>query len=584
MCDNKDELKLKVVGYRSQCWVGFEIQNCKENHFVIAQLPSLTGDIYVSAGESRGVEPYDKRSINSVIRQVCECQCSDPFNNLLENGLISAEINFLPIAKFATKVVIEKLFERNKDALYHQASGGSIIESAVSNPNLDAFEFLLDNLPEFQQEDVTSANATDSKDAKMSSCVKNLFQKSLKNENTNVLKSLIKKFTKINYLYQNEETLLHLAISQGKSREFLEAIFEKVGKEGTETDIEGISFINKQSQDKKQTALHICIAEKQKENLDLLLNNSADPFLWDSQANTALHYSVRTNELHFVETIYNATQEKAKLLRQTNTDNHSALHLAVKGENSSIVEFLLNTPSPFYPVMAKEPTLLHLAIRIKNKSAQTDIMSQLFKHENAKHENFPMTRLCDDKGYPPLHLATDLRNNNAVTLLLNVDPSVLHIQDTSGHTPLHISLIQNAFVTKDKDRDFSIFETILNKILPPCGGNADSLVQDKDTIIPPLHAKTPCCPSCNVNKVICTQDNLERTAMHYAIQHDRLDAFKLLLKTKSCLDITDIRNCTSVPYFTASWCNVFPSSSVMSRQDLVFKSSLKASKRSCCIA
>ena len=531
LCGDNDKLGIQVVQYNSQCLVGFKIQENKKSHFVITQLPTLTEDIYVSAGESRGVKPYDKRSIDNVIQQVCECQCSDPFNTLLENGLISAETNFPQIAKYATKVVIEKLFERNKDALYHQ-EGGSIIESAVSNPNLDAFEFLLDNLPEFQQEDVSSANATDSKDAKISLCVKNSLQKSLKNENTNVLKSLIKKFTKINYLYQNEETLLHLAISQGKSREFLEAIFEKVGKEGTETDIEGISFINKQSQDKKQTALHIYIARKQKENLDLLLNNSADPFLWDSQANTALHYSVRTNELHFVETIYNATQEKAKLLQQTNTDNHSALHLAVKGENPSIVEFLLNTPSPFYPVMAKEPTLLHLAIRIKNKSAQTDIMSQLFKHENAKHENFPMTRLCDDKGYPPLHLATDLRNNNAVTLLLSVDPSVLHKKDTSGHTPLHISLIESTSVTKDKNRDFSIFETILNKIL-----NADSPVQD--TIIPPLHAKTPCCPSCNVNEVICTQDNLKRTAMHYAIQHDRLDAFKLLLAIGSCLDITD---------------------------------------------
>ena len=63
-----------------------------------------------------------------------------------------------------------------------------------------------------------------------------------------------------------------------------------------------MSLINKQSKYKEQTALHICIAKKQKDNLGVLLNNSADPFLCDSEANTALHYSVLKNYLHFVET------------------------------------------------------------------------------------------------------------------------------------------------------------------------------------------------------------------------------------------------------------------------------------------
>ena len=137
------------------------------------------------------------------------------------------------------------------------------------------------------------------------------------------MKSLLKRFTKINYLYPNEETLIHLAISRGNSPDFLEAIFQKVDRDGT--DIGGISFINTQSKDKKQTALHIFITKKQKGNLNILLNDSADPFLCDSEANTALHYSVLTNDLHFVETVYNATQEMAKLLQQTNADNHSTI-------------------------------------------------------------------------------------------------------------------------------------------------------------------------------------------------------------------------------------------------------------------
>ena len=189
--------------------------------------------------------------------------------------------------------------------------------------------------------------------------------------------------------------------------------------------------------------------------------------------------------------------------------------------------------------MDKEPTLLHLAIRIRNESAQTEIMNLLFKHEKAGHVKFPMTRLKDDRGYPPLHLATDLRNNNAVTLLLKTDPSVLYIQDTRGHTPLHISLIQTTSGIKDEVKDFSIFKTIFDNIPAPCGKNLDLPLQDKDTIIPPLYAKTPYCPSCHVNKVICTQDNRERTAMHYVIQHGRLEAFKQLLTTRSCIFLTD---------------------------------------------
>ena len=506
---------------------------------MITQLPSLEGDTYVSANDSWNVKPYSKECLSLVMQQICECESSDPFNTLLQNGLISLENNFQQIAKFATKEVIRTFFDSNKNALYHQSSGESMIESAVSNPNIDAFEFLLSNLPEFQQKDISSANPTDSKDVQISLCVKNSLRKSLKNTNTRILKCLLKRFTKINYLYPNEETLIHLAISQGNSPDFLEAIFENVGKDGT--DIGSIGLVNKQSINKKHTALHICIANKQKENLKVLLRNSADLFLCDSEANTALHYSVLTNELNFVETIYNAIQEqdKAKLLQQTNADNHSALHFAVKGENPKIVDFLLRSSSPFYPVMDKEPTLLHLAIRIRNESAQTEIMNQLFKHEDAGHVKFPMTRLKDDRGYPPLHLATDLRNNNAVTLLLKVDPSVLYIQDTRGHTPLHISLIQSTSGIKDEVKDFSVFKTIFDNIPAPCGKNLDLPAKDKDTIIPPLYAKTPCCPSCHVNKVICTQDNRERTAMHYVIQHGRLEAFKQLLTTRSCIFLTD---------------------------------------------
>ena len=536
LCNDTDKLNLKVVEYKSQCWVGFEIQTATKSHFVITQLPSLEGDTYVSAVESHNIKLYNKETIKDVIRHICECKSSDPFNNLLENDQISLEENFQQIGEFATKEVIQKFFDCNKNALYLKASGESMIESAVSNPNIDAFEFLLSNLPEFQQEDISSANPTDSKDAQISLCIKSSLQKSLKNANTGILKCLLKKFTKINYLYPNEETLIHLAISQGKSPDFLEAIFEKVGKE---TDIDGISLINKQSKDKKHTALHISIAKKQKENLEVLLRNSADPFLCDSEANTALHYSVLTNDLHFVETIFNATLEKPKLLQQPNADNHSALHLAVKGEKPKIVDFLLKSSSPFYPVMDKEPTILHLAIRIRNESAQTDIMHQLFKHENVGHVKFPMTRLEDDRGYSPLHLATDLRSNNAVTLLLKADPSVLYIQDTRGHTPLHISLIQSTSGIKDEAKDFSIFKTIFDNIPAPCGKNPNSPAQDTCTVIPPLHKETPCCPSCHVNTVICSQDNRKRTAMHYAIQHGHLEAFKRLLTTHPCLFITD---------------------------------------------
>ena len=535
LCDDIDKLKLKVVEYKSQYWVGFEIQTATKSHFVITQLPSLEGDTYVSADESHNIKSYTKETIKDVMRHISACESSDPFNNLLQNGHISLEDNFQEIGKSATKVVIQKFFDSNKNALYHQASGESMIESAVSNPNLDAFEFLLSNLPEFQQKDISSVNPTDSKDAQISLCVKNSLRKSLSNTNTKILKSLLKRFTKINYLYPNEETLIQLAISQGNSPDFLEAIFEKVGKDGTETDIDGISLINKQSKYKEQTALHICIAKKQKDNMGVLLNNSADPFLCDSEANTALHYSVLTNELNFVETVYNATKEKSELLQQTNVDNHSALHLAVKGENPKIVDFLLRSSSPFYPVMDKEPTVLHLAIRIGNESAQTEIMNHLFKHEDAGHVKFPMTQLKDDRGYPPLHLATDLRNNNAVTLLLKTDPSVLYIQDTRGHTPLHISLIQSTSDIKVEVKYFSIFETIIGKILALRDENPDLLAQN--VITPPLHEETPC--TCKVDNVFCTQDKDGKTAMHYAIQYGRIEAFKQLLYTKSCLFIPD---------------------------------------------
>ena len=521
ICGDNGKLKLEIVPYKGQCWAGFRIKSPNNEYLVITDLPDLKRTIILKYGEASSIKHCKSLSIQN-ITQISQCQSCDPLNIAIQMNLITADTKLSDglhiaqvIAKHGTKEVVKRFYEIHKGTLYLEKFGQSMIESAVENPNIESLELLLSFLP-------PSLHSTEPQSQEISSCVQKSLELSLKNPNTNALNALLKHSTKINYLYPPDKlTLLHLAVQQERSTDLLNAIFTKVKAEGTESAFEDVLFINKQSETSKQTALHISIQFKKKDTFDVLLANSPDVFICDVDGNTAVHFAVlRTKDLKFVETLHEFTQDKQKLLNIRNNRGHTALHLAVIGENLDIVKFLLKSNAEFYPQEINEPTLLHLAIRIEDDSIRGNIIEALLpytKHESTQCE---MTQLKDDQGYPPLHLAVRLRTKNAVKLLLSADPSVLKLKDGAGQTPLHISLI-----TQKVENGNSIpyckvtFDEVLGVIMS-CTG-------------------VEICSSCQVNQVICTQDNLKRTAMHYAIQYHNVEALKTLLAKKTCLGIPD---------------------------------------------
>ena len=509
----------EIVPYNHQCWAGFRISHFNRESLVITELSDLKNTIFLK--DANSIKPYCKLNTQN-IKQISECQSCDPLNYAIQISLITANTKLddglhvaTLIAKHGNKEIVKSFYEIHKDTLYFEKSGNSMIESAVENPNIESLELLLSFLP-------SSLQPTEPQSQEISSCVKNSLKLSLKNPNTGALNALLSYSNKVNYLYtKNKLTLLHLAIQEQRSTELLNAIFTKVNAEGTESVFENVLFINKQSETPKQTALHTCINLKKKDSLDVLLANSPNIFLCDVDGNTALHFAVlHTQNLKFVESLHGFAQDKQELLNIRNNKGYSALHLAVIGGNLEIVNFLLLSNAEFYPQKSKEPTLLHLAIKLQNDSPRGDVIAALLPYKKQENNQCEITQLKDDFGYPPLHLAVRLRTKNAVKLLLDADPSVLFLKNDDGHTPLHLSIIPQQVANGTK---FPYCEVIFNEVLGvimSCSG-------------------VEVCSTCQVNKVICTQDILKRTAMHYAIQYNNVGALTTLLEKKTCLNVPD---------------------------------------------
>ena len=509
----------EIVPYNHQCWAGFRISHFNRESLVITELSDLKNTIFLK--DANSIKPYCKLNTQN-IKQISECQSCDPLNYAIQIGLIAANTKLddglhvaTLIAKHGNKEVVKRFYEIPKDTLYFEKSGNSMIESAVANSNIESLDLLLSFLP-------SSLQPTEPQSQEISSCVKNSLKLSLKNPNTSALNALLSYSNKVNYLYtQDKLTLLHLAIQEQRSTDLLNAIFTKVNAEGTESVFENVLFINKQSETGKQTALHTCINLKKKDTLDVLLANSPNIFLCDVDGNTALHFAVlHTQDLKFVESLHGFAQDKQKLLNIRNNKGYSALHLAVIGGNLEIVNFLLLSNAEFYPQKSKEPTLLHLAIKLQNDSSRGDVIAALLPYKQQENNQCEITQLRDDFGYPPLHLAVRLRTKNAVKLLLDADPSVLFLKNEDGHTPLHLSIIPQQVASGTK---FPYCEVIFNEVLGvimSCSG-------------------VEVCSTCQVNTVICTQDNLKRTAMHYAIQYNNVGALTTLLEKKTCLNVPD---------------------------------------------
>lgn len=151
------------------------------------------------------------------------------------------------------------------------------------------------------------------------------------------------------------DTLLHLAIISGHV--MLAKVFIEVAPWTQCLDIYNDKL--------RQTPLHLAVLMKQLEIVRLLLDNGANPEMFDHKGDTALHIACRSGNVTMVNEILKRRQSRPmQNLDFRNYDGQTCLHLAVVGGYKKIVDILLQSGADVNVGDGKSgATALHLAAR-----------------------------------------------------------------------------------------------------------------------------------------------------------------------------------------------------------------------------
>jgi ankyrin repeat protein len=196
------------------------------------------------------------------------------------------------------------------------------------------------------------------------------------------------------------DTLLHLAIITGNVT--LAKVFIEVAPWTECLDIYNDKL--------RQTPLHLAVLMKQIEIVKLLLDNGANPEMFDHNGDTALHLACRSGNVTMVNEILKRRESQVpQNLDVRNYEGHTCLHLAVLGGHKKIADILLNSGADVNVGDGKSgATALHLSV----KGNKLDTLSLLLEQ----------TDIAIDKkmynGVTPLMLA-DRRHENIIELLMS---------------------------------------------------------------------------------------------------------------------------------------------------------------------
>ncbi|XP_004612177.1 NF-kappa-B inhibitor alpha [Sorex araneus] len=169
-------------------------------------------------------------------------------------------------------------------------------------------------------------------------------------------------------LTEDGDSFLHLAIIHEEKALTMEVVHRVKGD---------LAFVNFQN-NLQQTPLHLAVITNQPEIAEALLEAGCDPELRDFRGNTPLHLACEQGCLASVGVLTQTcgTQRLYSILRATNYNGHTCLHLASIHGYLGIVELLVSLGAD---VNAKEPcngrTALHLAVDLQN----SDLVALLLK-------------------------------------------------------------------------------------------------------------------------------------------------------------------------------------------------------------
>ena len=536
LADGLNGLSLSFIVYEQngvKYWTGYDFIVANKISWVMSCLPSLEKSILIKVSTDVNKLSYLNEDI---LQAISQSKSFEPLNaavrtkTLMLDELMGNTLPFKVISQHGTRQSLRCLLKYKGPNLFASLDGAcSIIESAVHNIDKEAFDSLLETLPEFHEETipVVDENENVSQNVKICMCFKNSFELSISNETPTALISLLKYFPKLNYRYvENDNTLMHLMINKEKSWEFIKCVFTFIKENNLQfLHPENVPIIDLKNSI-GQTMIHICIQLKQWDNFEVLIDNFPNLLMEDAKNENSLHYAVKTNEINFVKKCLQTAKEKSLQLMSTrNVFDLTALHLAIEQGNNDITEFLLESKSPFYPQEENEATILHLAVGIVDTNSRLTLIKTILNHEPHPYSCPQRITCCKDgHGYSPLHLSVVNRYHDAVNYLLKIDSSPLLIRDKNQQTPLHLSLISHTNSAQKypcfSPNDNSIFSNVLIACID-------------------LHGTHQGIEVCDAKHLICLQDSWKRTAIHYAIKHMNTHALKELLATGSCLDIPD---------------------------------------------
>lgn len=206
------------------------------------------------------------------------------------------------------------------------------------------------------------------------------------------------------------DTLLHLAIISGHVT--LARVFIEVAPWTQCLDIYNDKL--------RQTPLHLAVLMKQLEIVRLLLDNGANPEMFDHKGDTALHIACRSGNVTMVNEILKRRQSRPmQNLDFRNYDGQTCLHLAVVGGYKKIVDILLQSGADVNVGDGKSgATALHLAARANKEEIVLSLLEEPEILVDIKMYNgVTPLMIAHERGHP--NISNTLVTHNANTNFLS---------------------------------------------------------------------------------------------------------------------------------------------------------------------
>ena len=175
------------------------------------------------------------------------------------------------------------------------------------------------------------------------------------------VKILLEAGSNSNIAPTDKDTCLHVALIRNCSKNMISAILDH----GAD-----VNARNKQN----ITALIIACAKRNKDTINVLLNEGADPNIADANGNTCLHYTTQNERC---KEVLQARISHGVALDATNKGNVTALMIACKNENKEAINVLLNAGTEPNIADADGGTCLHYAAQ---NHWHTEVIHAIISH------------------------------------------------------------------------------------------------------------------------------------------------------------------------------------------------------------